>query len=138
MTTDRNGIFFVRLLEVAPDGRTCCIQIGSHDDPLLGRKIVIPDHKLYFVPVETEEEAAYLTAFLNAPIIARAISAYAAQLSLGTSVVEYPKIPPFDAVDRRHRRLAQLAQEIVHSGQPPTEEQLAELDRLVQAMLGLA
>ncbi|HFD39252.1 MAG TPA: hypothetical protein ENJ31_05320 [Anaerolineae bacterium] len=119
-------------------GRFAVAYIGSHDDPLLGRKIVIPDHKLYFVPVEAEEEAAYLTAFLNAPIIARAISAYAAQLSLGTSVVEYPKIPPFDAADRRHRRLAQLAQEIVHSGQPPTEDQLTELDRLVQAMLGLA
>ncbi|WP_054773317.1 hypothetical protein [Methylogaea oryzae] len=45
--------------------------VGSIDDPILGKRLVIPDHKLYFIPVQTEDEAAYLTAFLNTPTVLR-------------------------------------------------------------------
>lgn len=56
------------------------------------QKIVVPDHKVYFIPVETEDEAAYLTAFLNARSVSGAVGAYSSDLSLGTSVVDYLKI----------------------------------------------
>ena len=111
--------------------------IGKYSDPLLGEKIVIPDHKLYFVPVDTEDEAAYLTAFLNSPTISRAVSAYAAQLSLGTSVVEYLRIPAFDSSDSRHQRLAQLAKEITKRGTAPTDDEIREIDQLVIEILKL-
>lgn len=51
--------------------------------------IVIPDHKVCFVPMQSEDEAAYLTAFLNSRMVSDAISAYASALSLGTSVTDY-------------------------------------------------
>ena len=53
---------------------------------------VVCDHKLYFVPCATKPEARRLTHALNEH--AEAISAYAAQLSLGASVVEYLAISP--------------------------------------------
>jgi SAM-dependent methyltransferase len=59
------------------------------------------DHKLYFVPCDSEPEARYLANVLNAPTVAGAISAYASQLSLGTSVVEYLAIPRYDAAQHR-------------------------------------
>jgi hypothetical protein len=111
-------------------GRFVAAYIGSYHDPLLGRKLVIPDHKLYFVPINTEFEAAYLTAILNAPTISRAISAYAAQLSLGVSVVEYLNLPLFDSSNTIHRRLAELAMIITHSGRGPTGEEIQEIDLL--------
>lgn len=61
-----------------------------------GTKMVIPDHKVYFVPVSSEDEAAYLTAFLNASMVSDAINAYSSALSLGTSVTDYLNIPGFD------------------------------------------
>lgn len=70
--------------------------VGSAQTRFAGEKSVIPDHKLYFVPVETQAEAAYLTGFLNAPVVSEAVSAYASQLSLGVSVAEYLNIPRFD------------------------------------------
>ncbi len=118
-------------------GRFAAAYAGRHSDPLLGDKIVIPDHKLYFVPVETEDEAAYLTAFLNAPVIAQAVSAYAAQLSLGTSVVEYLKIPPWEAANSEHHRLAHLAKGITARGGAPTADEIQAIDRLVRTILGL-
>ena len=50
--------------------------VSETEHPLLGRKMVVPDHKLYFVPVDTEMEAAYLTGLLNSPSVAEAVDAY--------------------------------------------------------------
>ena len=97
-------------------GRFVAAYTGRHRDPSLGRKIVIPDHKLYFVPVETEAEAAYLAGLLNARTITRAISAYAAQLSLGVSVVEYLAIPPFNPGHATYASLFRQAQAITARG----------------------
>ena len=76
--------------------RFCAAYVGTVDDPVIGPKVVIPDHKLYMAPVDTVEEAQFLTGILNAPTITNAIVAYAAQLSLGISVIEYLKIPALD------------------------------------------
>jgi hypothetical protein len=83
--------------EIAGRFRAACV----------GPEVVVCDHKLYFVPCESAEEAHYLTGVLNAPTVAGAISAYASQLSLGASVGEYLAIPRFDAADLRHREIAQ-------------------------------
>ena len=71
----------------------------------VGPDVIVCDHKLYFVPCDSEAEARYLTGVLNAPTITGAIDAYAAQLSLGASVVEYLAIPRFDAADARHQEI---------------------------------
>lgn len=99
-------------------------------------KVVIPDHKVYFVPMETENEAAYLTAFLNSRIIAHAISAYASNLSLGTSVTDYINIPKFDSTNTEMVRLATMAK-LFKNGIVPTPLEEDELDTLVISLLQL-
>lgn len=89
--------------------RFCAAMAGPHVGAPWEGKPVVPDHKLYFVPLEDEQEAAYLCAVLNAPAVARAIDAYAAQLSLGVSVVERLRIPRFDRSQQHHVRIAALA-----------------------------
>jgi len=118
-------------------GRFAAAYVGSHRDKIVGTRVVIPDHKVYFVPVRTEQEAAYLTAVLNAPTVAGAISAYAAQLSLGVSVVEYLRIPPFSPGNRTHRKLAQLATDITRRASDPTSEELETIDRAARRLFGL-
>ena len=115
--------------------RFCAAYIGETDDPVLGRKVVIPDHKLYMVPVGTLEEAQFLTGILNAPTIARAIAAYAAQLSLGTSVIEYLKIPEFNLQDVSHTAIVSLAGGITARDGEFTDGEIQELDRLAVAVV---
>jgi hypothetical protein len=110
--------------------RFCAAYIGPIDDPALGVRIVIPDHKLYFVPVETLDEAKYLTGILNAPTIAGAIAAYAAQLSLGVSVIENLKLPAFDPDNEQHEELARIAGEITDRNGVSDDQQLRRLDEL--------
>ncbi len=110
--------------------RFCAAYVGTIDDPVLGLKVAIPDHKLYMVPVGTIEEAQFLTGLLNAPTISEAIAGYAAQLSLGTSVMEYLKIPPLDIDDDDHQRIVHLCAAITNRGDLPTDQELAELDAI--------
>lgn len=111
--------------------------IGSISIEFAGDKVVIPDHKLYFIPVESEQEAAYLTGFLNAPTIAQAISAYAAQLSLGASVAKYLRIPLFDASDVRMETIAEIARAITQRAGVQEPGDLDALDIHVRALLDI-
>jgi hypothetical protein len=115
--------------------RFCAAYIGPIDDPALGVKIVVADHKLYFVPVETLDEAKYLTGILNASTIATAVAAYAAQLSLGVSVIENLKLPQFDPNDEQHEELARIAGEIADRNGAGEEQQLRRLDELAYAIV---
>ncbi len=110
--------------------------MGPLNDPIIGEKVVVPDHKVYFVAVSSEVEAAFLCGVLNAPTIAAAISAYASQLSLGVSVVEYMHIPEFKPSSRFHLKIAALAQKLSLQGDK-LEVDLATLDRLVLQLLGV-
>lgn len=98
-------------------------------------KMVIPDHKVYFVPLQTEDEAAYLTAFLNSRVVADAINAYSSALSLGTSVTDYLDIPSFDEKNETMTSMAAMAKRfnMMRTSPTPTEEN--ELDQFVKTLL---
>ncbi len=91
-------------------GRRFCAAVAGEAN-VAGRapRPIVPDHKLYFVPVSTPGEAHYLSGILNAPEVARAVSSYAAQLSLGVSVIESLRIPAFDPGAALHDAIAALA-----------------------------
>lgn len=111
--------------------------IGSVQTGFGGQKLVVPDHKLYFIPVDTEEEAAYLTGFLNAPVISSAVSAYASQLSLGVSVADYLNIPCFDSGNSQMMAISELAMEISNRAGSVSESELQDLNLFVEKLIKL-
>lgn len=111
--------------------------VGGAPTSFAGEKVVIPDHKLYFIPVETEAEAAYLTGFLNAPVISKAVAAYASQLSLGVSVADYLQIPPFDASNVQMESIAEIARTITSRAGAQEPNDLPSLDIHVGVLLGI-
>lgn len=124
-----------------PGSRFGAAMVGRAEVAHLGSRMVVPDHKVYFVPLQTRAEAGYLTALLNAPSVSVAIGAYAAALSLGTSVVEYLKIPAFDPDDADHRALAALGLAITrrtgHGGDGSTDTEDTQLEELTLRILGV-
>jgi len=116
-------------------GKFVAAYIGRVRDVRLGEKVVIPDHKLYFVPFEAEREAAFVCGILNAPSVARAIGAYASQLSLGVSVIEYLKLPRY-AEDRvEHLELAEMAILLTTERRTPSTAESRRLDVLALHVL---
>ncbi len=100
-----------------------------------GMKTVIPDHKVYFVPLNDKDEAAYLTAFLNSRVVSYAIGAYSSALSLGTSVTDYLAIPRYDGENPAMAEMAAMAQSF-HDGVVPTEKDEERMDALVKSLMG--
>lgn len=111
--------------------------IGNATIEHAGEKTVVPDHKLYFIPVESEPEAAYLTGFLNAPTVAKAVSAYAAQLSLGASVAEYLNIPKFDEADEQMAAIGAIARDLTKRSGNAQPSDLSLLDSQVRILLDI-
>lgn len=97
-------------------------------------KTVIPDHKVYYVPLGSEDEAAYLAAFLNSRIAAHAINAYSSSLSLGTSVTDYLAIPRYDENNPVMAELSDASKRF-HRGIVPTEADEDRLDVLVKSLI---
>lgn len=119
-------------------GAFAAAYVGTVKDPVLGEKLVIPDHKLYFIPIAIEGEAAYLTGLLNSPLVSRAVAAYASQLSLGASVAEYLHLPRFDKANGLHGSLSRLARKITRRHDGASVAELQELDALAHELFDLA
>lgn len=120
-----------------PGGRFAAAIVSPVRHAQLGTKLVVLDHKLYFVPCRSLKEAAFLTALLNAPIVSEAISAYASQLSLGVSVVEYLALPQFNSKDSTHRALVSSALRLTKQAGVPSAADWSELDSLAQVAFHL-
>ena len=116
--------------------------IDSINDPILGIKIVIPNHKLMFVPCEKENEAHFICAVLNS-IIARLIAkSYIIETQISTHIMDYVNVPQFDDNNDIHRKLAELskiAHRLVASGEESKLSEIEEeIDRLVAQLYGIS
>lgn len=74
-------------------------------------KVVIPDHKLMFVPCEMEEEAHYLCAVLSSAIAQSLIKACTIETTISTQILNYIAIPKFDEFSSTHQELSALSKQ---------------------------
>ena len=116
-------------------GRFIAALAGPVDIKGLGRRPVIPDHKLYFIPFDEERPASFIAGLLNAPVAADAIGAYASQLSLGVSVAEYVDLPDYDPANKDHVAVSEIAIAATHRGDA-TRDELTELNTLAHRIFG--
>jgi methylase of polypeptide subunit release factors len=72
-------------------------------------KIIIPDHKVIFVPIDKEEEAYYLSAILNSEIIYTLIAGYAVETAMDIHITQNVLIPKFDSKNKLHSQLSYLS-----------------------------
>ena len=97
--------------------------------------LIVPDHKLMLVALESESEAHYLCAVLNSAPVALAVRAYAVETQIDTHILEYIAVPKFSHRAPVHRRLAELSLEAHHlaASTGPRSDALAaveeEIDR---------
>lgn len=80
-------------------------------------------------------EAAYITAFLNAPLVASAVAAYASALSLGTSITDYLSLPRFDPDNPLMQELSAVAKALNRERRATTPSEEAQLNRLALRLM---
>jgi len=114
--------------------------IGSYDLPFgLGKKPIVPDHKIYFSPFEIEAEAHYVCALINSEPISEFIDGFTVKLQVG-SLFKHFHLPPFNPDISEHRTLAELSaechQEAIANGGPISRPaHLEEINRLAYEII---
>ncbi len=108
--------------------------IGPKTDPFLGEALAIPDHKLYFVPCETAEEAHYLCGFLNSPAVRAFIMGYAIDTQIATHITEYINIPPYDPSNSLHKELSDLSSAISTARRAATATERTRIEKIVESL----
>jgi hypothetical protein len=98
-------------------------------------KVIIPDHKLMFVPSRDKEEAHFVCAMLNSATAVLIVKSYGIETQTSTHVLEYVRLPQFDATNKQHQRLGELsvqahllAAEATEHSQKRLEKVEAEID----------
>lgn len=81
----------------------------------LGRKVIVPDHKVYFVAARSKREAHFLCALLNAAPVNTFTNSFVVGIQIG-GLFRHLRLPPFDPTDAVHTRLAELSQQAHASG----------------------
>ena len=83
--------------------------VSSADMPFnLGKKVIVPEHKIYFTPFDSENEAHYLCALLNSKPISEFVDGFTVKLQVGT-LFRHFSLPRFDAQNADHNKLVGLS-----------------------------
>lgn len=93
-------------------------------------KVVVPDHKIYFVPLYDEAEAYYLCGMLNTSIVNEIVSNYAESTQIGTHIFDYVNISKFNPANATHSRIAKISKD-AHLGFISATDAKASLDALL-------
>lgn len=82
--------------------------INSYDNRYLHEKIIIPDHTIVFIPLESESEAHYICALLNSSPTRLIIKAYVA-LHPSPHVMKNIGLAKFSGSEVLHKKLSDLS-----------------------------
>jgi len=73
------------------------------------RKIAIPDHKLFIIPCQSQEEADFVCGFFNSTIGDYLIRSYALATGISTHVLDRLPIPRFNSRSKGHIQIVESA-----------------------------
>ncbi len=93
------------------DKLTACV-VGFADDNFLGRKLILPENVLAFIPTDNEDEAHYICAILNssiADLILRSIAGGTKSFGTPKMVEDTLNIPKYNPRNYMHAKLAELS-----------------------------
>jgi len=100
-------------------------------DPYIGRKPLIPQETISFIPLKNEEEAYYLCAILNSTevnALVRSFSQLGGKSFATPSVLEQIKIPRFDSKNKLHKLLAILSKKAHDLKKQGKEDKLQKVE----------
>lgn len=93
-----------------------------------GGRAILADHKLMVVACSGLEEAAYLLAMLNSSPARLAVRSYVMPTSTSTHVLQHVRVPPFQAKNADHVRLAELGFQCGEAKRAGRKEDLVQVE----------
>jgi len=108
--------------------------IGEKQDKFLGKRPVIPQETIIFIPTQNEAEAHFICAILNSTLSAFVLQSYSTRGGKGFAsahVLNHIKIPKFDINNKLHNELSKLSKEAHKLVVKNAEEKLAKIEMAI-------
>jgi hypothetical protein len=86
--------------------------LGSFDDAHVGKKVLIPQWTLAFIPTENEDEAHYLCAMINSTPVEALVKLFSQLGGKGfapPSIIDKVKIPQYDSRNEIQKKLVEMS-----------------------------
>ena len=87
---------------------------GTSEVPIVGNRVYIPDHKIYFASFDDKETAYYVCGLINCPTIKEWINSHNVSIQVA-DVFKHLSIPEFDENSSDHLQLASWVEEAHHT-----------------------
>jgi Eco57I restriction-modification methylase len=101
-----------------------------------GGRVIIPDHKLYLIPCQTQEEAHFICALLNARASVKIVKQTVLPTSQTTHILDFLPIPKFDPAEPTHIELCALSKKC-HAVVATDASALSECERKIDEIAEL-
>lgn len=112
-------------------GMQACV-IDKHEG-----RTVVPDHNVMMIPFSHEDEAHYICSVLNSRLATLFVTSYI-EWFFSTHILEYFKIPSYNAKKKEHKKLVELSKS-AHSAKSHAEiiNYEDELNKVVDVIFGI-
>lgn len=84
--------------------------VGSGQVPLIGKRVIVPDHKIFFVDFDDSQPAYFLCGLLNCSTVRMFIRSHTISIQIG-NIFKHMNLPKFDVTCGDHVRLADMVRE---------------------------
>ena len=105
----------------------CSAVVSDAEVPLVGRRTIVPDHKLFFVDFEHPHPAYFLCGLLNTVKVRMFIESHVIKTQIG-NIFKHLELPEFDQDNHSHVKLACVVMQ-AHS-EDDTDKRLILLDQI--------
>jgi hypothetical protein len=120
------------------DRRINAAVVEVHDDPLLGRRPVIPQETCVLVACDSADEAHYVCAVLNSAVVNQLVQASSVRGGKGfgtPGMLEFVPLRRFRSDNERHRELAELSRQAHAASEEGRVAVQQRIDRLADGVL---
>ena len=119
------------------DKRINAAVLTKSDDPVLGRRSIIPQETCVLIAADSLDEAHYLTALLNSSIVDFLVTSHSVHGGKGfatPSMLDFTRLKRFDCHDDRHVELAEFGRRAHRQAAVKTD--LAHIQRRIDRIAG--
>jgi len=109
--------------------------ISSSDVPLVGPRVFVPDHKIFFADFQEPDEAYFLCGLLNATAVKEYIESHNISIQIG-DIFKHMSLPTFDKKNKQHLKLSLLTKNTHECAEAQYSESIESVRDLAEKILG--
>lgn len=132
-----NGKYLICVTEVVSKRPQCAVLTARWDDKLQRTILPVVGHKVTFCSTADELAAYFWCGMFNSGPVQTFLDRYANITALSPQALRRVPIPPFDATDPIHRRVAELARDAHRASDEEMPEFHSQISDLVGFSLGI-